>query len=192
MSDITRAGRLPALAPAHRASARMTAAVRRAGALAVVAAAGALLATACGGGARAAAPAGPSTYQQMAAYAECMQTHGSPTFPDPVSRPDGTAVFPPLPPAGPGLQEAQQACRKLQPRDDGQTTLAEQQTRLNELLKMAACLRTHGIPGQLDPVRTGNGYSLESPPGLDENSPQVQAAFAACERFLPGPGHGQG
>ena len=58
---------------------------RRAGALAVVAAV-AVLATACGvhvsfsGGS---ASTGSAAFRENLAYAQCMQTHGVPNFPDP-------------------------------------------------------------------------------------------------------------
>lgn len=158
------------------------AAARRAGVLAAAVAGAALLIAACGG-APAALPSGPSTYQQMASYAQCMQTHGAPTFPDPVTQPGGTVSFPGQPPAGPGLTQAQGACKKLKPTSGGQTA-ASQQEFMNQLLKLSACMRAHGIAGFPDPIRSGFGASIELPDGMMK-SPQFKAAQKTCSSLLP-------
>ena len=76
---------------------------RRPGALAVAAAGIALLVTGCGGSSGAStagsagSTAGPATYAQMAAYSECMQSHGAPAFPNPAKGPGGGYGYPMTP-----------------------------------------------------------------------------------------------
>ena len=56
-------------------------------------------------------------------YAQCMRTHGLPTFPDPTMSAGGSGISmgPPsgISPNSPQLQAAQKACRSLQPGGDG-------------------------------------------------------------------------
>jgi hypothetical protein len=87
---------------------------RRAGTVAAAVAVAVLLAAGCGRSATA-RPAGPNTRQQMVAYAQCMRTHGVPTFPDPSTDFGGILFFPQQPSGGPLYQAAKQACHKLQP-----------------------------------------------------------------------------
>jgi len=57
-------------------------------------------------------------------------------------------------------------------------------------------MRSHGVPDFPDPVLTpGGGYAREiqvqQGSDLDRNSPQFQAAYAACQSLLPAPTPGQ-
>jgi hypothetical protein len=148
-----------------------------------------LAAAGCGGGSSAGLTARQTVYQKELAYAQCMRAHGLPSFPDPQS--DGTfnstmatrGDF-----GGPRFQSANKACAHLE--GPGMSPVQQQQA-LSQLLKHAACMRAHGIPGFSDPA-TGNGNIAIGglPPGVNPNSPQVQSATRACERFMPGPGGG--
>jgi hypothetical protein len=62
-----------------------------------------------------------------------------------------------------------------------------------QVLALAQCMRSHGVPGFPDPETTG-GYSL-NPDGsltgaggtaIDINGSQVQAAYGDCRHLLPG------
>jgi hypothetical protein len=158
---------------------------------AAVAGAG-LLVAACGGGSgsglagSAASSSGPATYAQMAAYSQCMQSHGAPAFPNPARGPGGGYAFPMDPQVsgqltGPGYDAARQACKKLQPR--GGITPAERQAAVRALLKFAGCMRTHGLPNFPDPTTNGSGIQINFPD--DPNSPQFQAALKACRAVAP-------
>jgi hypothetical protein len=163
---------------------------RRAAVLAATVAGAGLLAVACGGssgpGGSAAAP-GPVTYQQMAAYSQCMQSHGAPDFPNPAKGPGGSYGFPMDPQisgqlTGPGYNAALKACQKLKPRGGGLTP-AERQAAINALLKFARCMRTHGLPDFPDPTTNGHGIQINFP--VDPSSPQFQSALKACRAVAP-------
>ena len=157
---------------------------RRAGAsiLAAALAGIAVLAAACGGGPAAVAGpgAGQTPYQQALAYARCMRAHGDPQFPDPNSQ----GLFPH--PAGPQYQSASKACGHLLPSQP--LTAAQKQEHVRQALKFSACMRSHGFPGFPDPmiVQGGTAVGLNPPRGIDQNSPQFQAAVLACRKFEPG------
>jgi len=161
----------------------------------VLAAAGgiALLVTGCGGSSGAgaagsAAPAsGPASYAQMAAYSQCMQSHGAPAFPNPAKGPGGGYGYPMDPQnssqlTGPGYNAALKACKKLQPRGGGLTP-AERQAAINALLRFARCMRTHGLPDFPDPTTNGHGIQINFP--VDPTSPQFQSALKACRAVAP-------
>ena len=162
---------------------------RRAAMLAAAMAGAGLLAAACGGapaGSAAAAP-GPATYQQMAAYSQCMQSHGAPDFPEPVKGPWGGYGYRMDPQissqlTGPGYNGALKACKKLQPKGGGLTP-AERQAAINALLRFARCMRTHGLPDFPDPTTNGRGIQINFP--VDPNSPQFQSALKACRAVAP-------
>jgi len=57
-----------------------------------------------------------------------------------------------------------------------------------QLLKQAACMRSHGYPDWPDPSMGPNGQGIMDPgppPGVDTNSPRLQAAAKACGESLP-------
>jgi hypothetical protein len=123
------------------------------------------------------------------AYAECMRSHGVPSFPDPNSQ--GEFDDANLPAGSPQFQAAQQACRNVLPGGGGQQTTgggaALSQQQQAQLLQFSKCMRSHGVPGFPDP--TSHGLDLGSG-SIDPNSPQFQAAQSACKSDLPGGGSG--
>jgi hypothetical protein len=161
----------------------------RTGALAAVAGV-ALLVAGCGGSngtGSTASTSGPATYAQMAAYSQCMQSHGAPAFPNPAKGPGGAYGYPMDPQnssqlTGPGYNAALKACKKLQPRGGGLTP-AERQAAINALLRFARCMRTHGLPDFPDPTTNGRGIQINFP--VDPSSPQFQSALKACRAVGP-------
>jgi hypothetical protein len=175
---------------------------RRAGALAVAAAV-AVLATACGGGSDPPSASAP-TYAQVLALAQCMRSHGVPNFPDPdtaggyavtsnwsIEGAGGSSI-------GIGSSQAQAAygdCQHLPgalsiaqlERDVRQEQQAEARVR-PEVLKWEQCVRSHGEP---DFARGPGGQSpaLGNKGAINPNSPQFQAALAACQHLLPPGAH---
>jgi hypothetical protein len=166
---------------------------------AVSAAAGlALLAAACGGSAgdhvaqlgstatqtstSSSNPPTTSTQIGTLAFANCMRSHGVPNFPDPDS--SGNLLKPSPQQLGVSssqLNTAQTACQHLLPTPT-QSPAQLQHERTADLLRLAQCMRAHGIHGFPDPTSTGE---ITKPPGLDLNSPQVQAAHKACQQYVP-------
>jgi len=158
--------------------------------LLAVSLAGATLLAACGGHSSAGSATSPagSAQQQGIVHSECMRQHGLPGFPDPDSQGivhlnarDGFT------PNSPRFLAALKACAKLWP--GGAETSTHFRQDMTAMLKLAACMRKHGITKFPDPVPFGNGGVMLTIPkssGIDVNSAQ----FAAASRACGGPGTG--
>jgi hypothetical protein len=160
----------------------------RAGLLPAMAAV-AMLTAACGGSASSSSAAGGSAnYQSALAYSQCVRAHGVADFPDPDAQgniiqhvsgnqPDdeNSSVF----------QSADKACRHLLPGGGGRSTAAQQQV-LGRWLKIAQCMRAHGVPNYPDPQVSGRSIVTGlSGAGINVKSPQFQAAEHACKSVIP-------
>jgi len=60
---------------------------------------------------------------------------------------------------------------------------------MNNLLKVAECMRSHGITNFPDPFENSQqiGFSLNGT-GIDMNSSRFKAAQTACRPLMPGGG----
>jgi hypothetical protein len=153
-----------------------------------------LLASACGSGAASSGvasigsttstttPAGSSggagtaaNGSKLVAYAQCVRAHGVPNFPDPNS--SGELNLSGLSSTELGaINKTNAACLHLMPANDiGHTSPPTAKE-----LKYAQCIRAHGFPNWPEPSANGT----EMPPadaGINESSPQFQAANKACQ-----------
>jgi hypothetical protein len=159
----------------------------RAGLLPAMAAA-AVLTAACGGSASSSSSAGGSAnYQQALAYSQCMRAHGAADFPDPDAQGNivqhvsgnqpedrNSSVF----------QAADTACRHLLPGGGGRSTAAQQQV-ISRWLKIAQCMRAHGVPNYPDPKVSAGSIVILSGAVINVSSPQFQAAEHACKSVIP-------
>jgi hypothetical protein len=115
-----------------------------------------------------------------------MRTHGVPGYPDPkVSiHGNGVGVAVAAKP-GPHFTSAQQACRKLLPgggpREGANRELSSQEQ--SQVLKLAACMRTHGEPNLPDPTFSGGGVHL--PESINTHAPVFKSAEQACQSLIP-------
>jgi hypothetical protein len=176
--------------------------LRDSGVLAVAAAV-AVLATACGGTAPPSASA--PTYAQELALAQCMRGHGVPNFPDPNTS-GGYSLTSKGAVVGAGgasididgsqVQAAYGDCRHLLPggpsisqlEQDVQQEQQRQAQALPALLKWEQCVRSHGVPNfSLD--LGGQSPAPGKSGAVNPNSPQFQAAVAACQHLLPAGAH---
>jgi hypothetical protein len=153
-----------------------------AGVLAALLAGIALLAAGCGGGS--AGSAGSSPYAKALAYSQCMRSNGVANYPDPNAQ--GQFVTEPnngLDYGSPQFAHAIKTCGRW--RGIPMTT---QQIRrdLSQFLKYDACMRSHGITDEPDPVTAFGGVMQGIP--SDANSPQFTAAEQACRSLEPGGG----
>ncbi len=186
MTDITTKGN----GSRRRSQFRLT------GIAAVAAASTVVLVAACGSGSPGSSgPTAGSPYQQALVYAQCMRSHGLPTWPNPNSQ--GGFLFTAANPLDQGSHaylSASGACKNLQPKGSG-LTAAQIQVALARLLNFSVCMRAHGLASFPDPKVVDNGgrrgVTLQvQGEGIDPNSPQYQSASRACQHLLPRAGKG--
>jgi hypothetical protein len=149
---------------------------RAAGLLAARVAGIALLAAACGGGSPAAGAS--SMYQKSLAFARCMRAHHALGFPDPDSQ--GIFTVSQMDMNSPQVQSAFAACHSLLPPGAVPIPAGQQQQLVNQGLKSAACMRSHGYPDFPDPEVQQGQASVTLPSGIDQDSPQFQSAERLC------------
>jgi hypothetical protein len=147
-------------------------------------------------------PANPAASAHSAAlrFSECMRAHGVTNFPDPGSG-GGIQIHPGsgLNPRSPAFQSAQQDCSKLLPGGGPFGGRLDPNSR-SLMLRLAMCMRAHGLTTFPDPTTsrpslTGNGpaglvlgrggYFLSLPPGVNPTSPAFQHAAVACGFPIP-------
>ena len=167
----------------------------RAGALAAAAAGVAVLATACGGGTSSSTPGVPTLADitnQALAYAKCMRSHGITNFPDPTvqdtARSKGVGFsLNGLDSRSAQFQSASKVCERQT--GFGHISPAQLQAGMNALLKVAECMRSHGIANFPDPFENSHqiGFNFTGT-GIDQSSPRFKAAQRACQALLPGGG----
>jgi hypothetical protein len=121
-------------------------------------------------------------------YAQCMRAHGVPNFPDPKAT--GGLVIPnDISPESPAFKAAGQACASLARPSGGQPSSSE--SRKLQLLAIAKCMRSHGVPSFADPTSSppppssgnamgGNGWFLALGTTQERQSPAYQRAAATC------------
>ena len=133
--------------------------------------------------AKAASPGKPQSSDalaEMTAYAKCMRSHGIADFPDPTPNPGGPggsfdfAATGDLNPSNPTYQDANGACQSPLP-NRGKIP-APSARQLAEEVKLAACMRAHGVPNFPDP----NGQGAFNLGQVDRGTPQFSSAIKTC------------
>ena len=158
----------------------------------------ALLAAGCGGGSKAPSVANlgttsqskttpasaPLTPQQESAlnvkYAACLNAHGVVAH----IIAGGGLITDVSPSTQARVSAAQTICRKLLPNAPLVPTAAQSARMLALLLKLAQCMRAHGVLNFPDPTSSGIRFTPSS--GIDPQSPQYQDAQKACDKEFPG------
>ena len=147
----------------------------------------------------AASSGGPSEQPgaQAVAFSACMRSHGVPNFPDPKisTSGNGVSVRIGIPagvnPNGATFKSAQQACHKLLPEGGPSHARTIDPQEQAQYLKVAACVRAHGVPNFPDPTFSGGGVHIDQQK-INQRSPAFQAAVQACKSLIPGGLHGGG
>jgi hypothetical protein len=162
----------------------------RAAAVVIATAGLVLLVVACSGGpsptgSSGSSDAAGSTGSQQLAFAQCMRTHGVPDFPDPdTSGAFNKVTLNQLATGDPRFQTAQNSCLHLIPNAGSVPNQAQAQQSAAQALSFSQCVRTHGVTNFPDPDRSGRIPDPASV-GIDQGSPQFQAANQACGRYRP-------
>jgi hypothetical protein len=179
--------------------------IARAAAAIIAAATLALLAAACSSGSPSSAGSGGSpsagdsaSSPSAVGFSSCMRSHGVPTYPDPDS--SGTLPKPNAQALGVSTAQfnaAQTACQHLLPTTGGSLTASSLQQcymadvcpqglvqqAVNQGLKFARCMRSHGVPSWPDPTIDSEGrpaFNIRVP---RPNPPKVSTAINECERL---------
>lgn len=132
-------------------------------------------------------------------FASCMRSHGIPNFPDPsggggIKITAGSGIDP----QSPAFRSARTACAKLLP--GGGLPRAVSESRKLEMLRLAECMRSHGVTNFPDPTTAppsgppiGGGIAFGAPgsfisiPMTLIQSPAFKQAASECN--FPGSGH---
>lgn len=146
-----------------------------------------------GAGLSSARPANPE--QAMLAFSQCMRSHGVPEFPDP-SAGGGLVLHGKVNPSSPAFRAAQAKCRKLMPSGGPPSSTNPSPQTLTRFLKIAQCMRRHGVYDFPDPrtsvpphpfgsggtgvISDIEGAILIFPQTIDQQSPTFIRAAAAC------------
>jgi hypothetical protein len=148
-----------------------------------------LVAMACGGGpvnnAGASALAGGSVHSHQVAFSRCMRSKGVINYPDP----NTSGVIPKESAQQLGVtsakyQSAQHSCQHLLPNHGNGPNQAEIQQVKALGLQFAKCVRKHGV-ALPDPGSDGRIPDPASV-GINQGSPQFEAANNACGKYRPG------
>jgi hypothetical protein len=160
---------------------------------------------ACGSSSNSSSGSGLKGRAAMLQFASCMRAHGVPNFPDPspggglhIDQSSG------INPSSPAFQSAQNTCSKLLPGGGpGRGPVSE--ARKQQMLRLAQCMRAHGVSAFPDPTSgppsspspgSGGGLGFGTPgaflsvPQSLINSPAFQTAATACGFPVPGRGLG--
>jgi hypothetical protein len=144
--------------------------------------------TACGSSHKPSGTTASSSQSQGLELANCMRSHGVPSFPDPSAGGGGVNLAGTgINPQSPAFKAAGQTCRGLTPGGSGAPQATESQ--FLAALRFAKCMRTHGFPDFPDPTRTdspapilivGSGLFFHVSASFDPTTPAVKHAVAAC------------
>jgi hypothetical protein len=145
-------------------------------AIGLIAAACAVAISACGS-ANGAGNSGTGTGGGAAlTFANCMRSHGVPSFPDP----GASGGFSGVRKQAPAFRSAMQTCNRLHPSGRSTGTALTEAKRLVALAQVR-CLRDHGMPNFPDPTFPSTGGELfPAIPGFNSESPVFKHAAAAC------------
>jgi hypothetical protein len=153
----------------------------------------ALLIAACGSSSPKTGRGSSARFSQFVQFADCMRSHGVPSFPDP--SPGGGIHLedsPGLNPSSPAFKAAQQSCQKFMP-GGGPGNQHPSAQEIAAMRAVSVCMRAHGVSGFPDPTFTPpsdpSGYSLLQdrggvilavPSTIDPQSSTFQKAAAVC------------
>lgn len=129
---------------------------------------------------------GSTSSQKALAFSQCMRSHAVLKYPDP----DSSGGFPKKSPQQLGVsvsrfEAAQGACRYLLPNGGGGPTPAQVVQERANSLKFSQCVRKHGLTNFPDPGGDRGRIPDPASVGIDQGSPQFQAANQACRKYRP-------
>lgn len=121
--------------------------------------------------------------QDAVRFADCIRSHGVPTFPDPTTSPhEFKQALNPSIAQSPAFKSADPGCRHLLPHDGQPNQSAPpSQAQIAALLAFARCLRSHGFRSFPDPSSSGQvTHEMLAGAGITLHQPAVLQAADAC------------
>lgn len=156
--------------------------------IAATALAAAVALAGCGSSHKPSRTTGSSSESKGFELADCMRSHGVPSFPDPSAGGGGVNLaVAGINPQSPAFKTALQTCRGLTPGGTGAPRATESQ--FLAAVRFAKCMRTRGFPEFPDPTHTdspapilivGPGLFFHVSASFDANTPTVKQAVTAC------------
>jgi hypothetical protein len=157
----------------------------------LAASATALLLAACGGGSNDDPSAGQPDDAKQLAFNQCMRKAGFDV--KETTGPGGrdTSIRTPKGLSPTRLHAIESSCAKNTGGGPRPMSKADQAKALDQALKFAQCMRSHGV-NIPDPQAEGGGIRIDGPgkDGIDPRGPAFQRAQTACGSLLPGGGKG--
>jgi hypothetical protein len=146
----------------------------------------AVLAAGCGGSNSPGPAAGGSSsalFAKFLAYSRYMRSHGISDFPDPTTSGGVGIVLSKAPgsdldPNNPRFKAASQACQSVAP--EAHAPQAPSAQKIAAEVKLADCMRSHGLPSFPDPNGQG-GFDRSK---FNESTPAFRAARKACRSLI--------
>jgi hypothetical protein len=122
--------------------------------------------------------------QDVVRFADCMRSHGVPSFPDPTTSPRAfKTALDPNTERSPAFRSAVTGCQHLLPGGGlhPNPPQAPSHAQLAAELAFARCLRSHGFPSFPDPSSTGElSHEMLANAGINIHQPAVVQAADAC------------
>jgi hypothetical protein len=129
-----------------------------------------------------ASPSKLSVQDSLLKFAQCMREHGV-NMPDPEVGSGGAISMRVGDGSDPAkTKAAQEACQQYMP-SGGDSAKADPQ-QLEQLRKLAQCMREHGLPDFPDPGANG-GMMIDKDSGINPDDPKFKAAMEACKQYQP-------
>jgi hypothetical protein len=146
----------------------------------VLAACGSSLPSTSGSSSSGGPQTGAQLQQDAVSFADCMRSHGVPTFPDPTTSPRAFKTA--FNTQSPAFHSAETGCAHLLP-GGGPRNQSEAQSpaQVAELVVFARCMRAHRFPSFPDPTSGGQlTHEMLANAGINLHQPAVVPAADAC------------
>jgi hypothetical protein len=136
-----------------------------------------------GGGAHTQQNGSPGSLAAWRAAVACVRQHGMPRAPDPVVGANGQVSVPGYTATAQLTPAARSACgAQLRAVSNSSTHPIESASDIQALLRVAACMRTHGLPRWPDPNERGEFHVKSADAGTQV---QYNRAVTACGSLAP-------
>jgi hypothetical protein len=136
-----------------------------------------------GGGAHTQQNGSPGSLAAWRAAVACVRQHGMPRVPDPLVDANGQVSVPGYTTTAQLTPAARSACgAQLRAVSNSSTHPIESASDIQALLRVAACMRTHGLPRWPDPNERGEFHVKSADAGT---SAQYNRAVTACGSLAP-------